>query len=85
MADRGFLSYGAVASLKGKGVDSLMRVAEKKLRRAILAKCPKADNFDVLISWEKPDTRPPSMTAEEFNPSFLRKWGKPQFHEFLHT
>jgi hypothetical protein len=66
VADRGFCSFGAFASLLARGVDSLMRLPEKKIRKAIGAKLPKAESFDVIISWERPPHRPDSMSPEAY-------------------
>ena len=50
VTDRGFCSFGAFAALKALGVDSLMRLPEKKIRKAIGAHLPKAPHFDVLVN-----------------------------------
>jgi hypothetical protein len=59
LADRGFCSFGAIAGLLALGVDSLMRLPEKRIRKAIGAKLPQAENFDVIFTWK----RPPSALA----------------------
>ena len=66
VADRGFCSFGSFASLKAQGVDSLMRLPEKKIRKAIGEHLPKAAHFDVLVNWKRPAQRTPKMTEEEF-------------------
>ena len=66
VTDRGFCSFGAFAALKALGVDSLMRLPEKKIRKAIGAHLPKAPQFDVLVNWKRPAKRTPKMTAQEF-------------------
>lgn len=66
LADRGFFSFGAVAGLLARGVDSLMRLPEKKLRRAIGSQLPKTANFDVLVTWKRPLKCPQTMTPAEF-------------------
>jgi len=66
VADRGFCSFGTFASLHARGVDSLMRLPEKKIRKAIGSQLPKADQFDVLVTWKRPAQRPPGMEPEDF-------------------
>lgn len=66
VADRGFCSFGAIAALLARGVDCLMRLPEKKIRKAISSQLPKAANFDVCVSWKRPARRPRTMTREEF-------------------
>jgi len=66
VGDRGFCSYGTIAALMARGVHTLMRLPEHKIRKAIGSKLPKSDIFDVLISWKRPIQRPRTMTPEEF-------------------
>ena len=66
VTDRGFFSFTTFASLLARGVDSLMRLPEEKLRKAIGSQLPKAANFDVLVDWKRPKKRPSFMTDEEF-------------------
>lgn len=66
VGDRGFCSYAAIAALMARGVHSLMRLPEHKIRKAIGSKLPKTDAFDVLITWKRPAQRPRTMTPEEF-------------------
>ena len=66
VTDRGFFSFGTFAQMLILGVDSLMRLPEIKVRKAIGAKLPKGDSFDVIIEWERPSQRPKSMPQEEF-------------------
>lgn len=66
VADRGFCSFAAFAGLIARSVDPLMRLPENKIRKAIGAKLPKSDNFDVIITWDRPAQRPKWMTREEF-------------------
>lgn len=66
VADRGFCSFGAFAALLARGVDSLMRLPENKMRKAITSQLPNLPNFDVKVIWKRPSQRPPSMTPEEF-------------------
>jgi len=66
LSDRGFCSYAALAGLRSRGVDSLMRLPEKKIRVTIGSKLPKEPNFDVIITWERPAQRPPGLSPEDF-------------------
>lgn len=66
VADRGYCSFGAVANLLNRGVDTLMRVPLKKIRKALTAKLPNAESFDVIVTWERPSQCIPSMTPEAF-------------------
>lgn len=66
VADRGFCSFAALAGLLSRGVDSLMRLPEKRMRKVIGAMLPKSKNFDVLLSWKRPAQRPTTLTPEEF-------------------
>lgn len=66
VTDRGFCSFGAFAGLLARGVDSLMRLPEKKIRKAIGSLLPKGENFDVIVTWKRPEQRTPSQTPEEF-------------------
>ena len=66
VADRGFCSFGTFASLLALGVDSLMRLPEKKIRKALGSLLPKSENFDVIVTWKRPAQRTPSQTKEEF-------------------
>lgn len=65
LADRGFCSFAAVAGLLARGVDSLIRLPEEKIRKAIGAQLPKTANFDVVVNWKRPIQRPRAMTPEE--------------------
>lgn len=67
VGDRGFCSFGAVAGLLARKVDSLLRLPENKIRKAIGAKLPKAAKFDVTILWERPAERPPGMEPAGFD------------------
>jgi len=66
LADRGFCSFGAIAGITIRGVDSLMRLPEKKIRVAIGSQLPKSPNFDVIVTWKRPAQRPPGMSLEDF-------------------
>ena len=64
--DRGFCSFGAVASLQARGADVLMRLPEKKLRQAIGSQLPKSGNCDLLVTWKRPNRPPDAMSPQEF-------------------
>jgi len=66
VTDRGFCSFATFAALHARGVDSLMRLPETKIRKALGSKLPKSDNFDVLVTWKRPDKPTPTQTPEEF-------------------
>ncbi len=66
VADRGFCSFACLASLLARGVDSLFRLPEKKIRKALGSLLPKSDNFDVIVIWKRPEQRTASQTHEEF-------------------
>ena len=66
VTDRGFCSFGAFAGLLLRGVDSLMRLPEKKIHKALGSQLPKAENCDVIVTWIRPAKRPPAMTKQEF-------------------
>jgi len=67
VADRGFCAFGILAELSVKKVDSLLRLPEKRIRKAIGSKLPKCANFDVIVPWNKPKVCPKTMEKEEFN------------------
>jgi hypothetical protein len=66
LADRGFCSFAAFAGLLARGVDCLMRLPEKKMRKVIGSHLPKSPNFDVKVTWNRPAQRPRTMAPEEF-------------------
>lgn len=66
VADRGYCSFGTFANLLARKADALMRLPEKKIRKAISAQLPKSESFDVIITWKRPSQRTPSMTPEDF-------------------
>ncbi len=67
VADRGFCSFGAFSGLLAHDVGSLMRLPEKKIRKAIGYQLPKASNFDVIVTWKRPAQRDSGMIPSEFN------------------
>jgi hypothetical protein len=66
VADRGFCSFATIATLLARGVDSLMRLPEKKIRLAIGAQLPKASNFDKVITWNRPAKCPSTINPSQF-------------------
>lgn len=66
VADRGFCSFATFALLLARGVDCLMRLPEKKIRKAIGSQLPKTANFDVIITWKRPAQRTPVQTPTDF-------------------
>ncbi len=66
VTDRGFFSFFTFSALLARGVDSLMRMPERKLRKAIGSQLPKAANFDVVVTWRRPAKPPFWMSQEEF-------------------
>jgi hypothetical protein len=66
VSDRGYCSFGAIAALLARKVDTLMRLPEKRMRKAIGLQLPKADDFDVIVTWKRPPKRVASMSEDEF-------------------
>lgn len=66
VADRGFCSFGTIASLLARGVDSRMRLPEKMIRVAIGAQLPKGPKFDVVVTWKRPAQCPAGMPPSQF-------------------
>lgn len=66
LTDRGFCSFGTLAGLHARGVDSLMRLPEKKIRVAITSQLPKTPNFDVTVTWQRPAQCPPGLSPQDF-------------------
>ena len=64
LTDRGFCSYGAMASLQQRGVDSVMRLHQKRPADFRTGRALGPD--DRLITWQKPAQRPEALSAEEF-------------------
>jgi len=64
LADRGFCSYGAMASLQARGVDSVMRLHQA--RPADFRRGKRLGPDDRLISWSKPAQRTAAWSEEEF-------------------
>jgi len=64
LADRGFCSYAALASLQERGVDSVMRLHQK--RPADFRQGKALGPEDRLVTWLKPAQRPEAWSAAEF-------------------
>lgn len=64
LADRGFCSYAALASLQQRGVDSVMRLHQK--RRADFRSGAVLGPDDRLVTWQKPVQRTEAWSVEEF-------------------
>ena len=64
LGDRGFCSFVVLASLLGRGVDSLMRL--HAMRRADFRRGRRLGHDDRLVAWEKPAQRPPHWSEEDF-------------------
>ena len=67
LADRGFCSFSTFASLLALKVDSLMRLPEKKISKAIGSQLPKSSNFDVIVSWKRPVQSNMAVNPAEFD------------------
>jgi hypothetical protein len=65
LADRGFCSYGALANLSRRGVDSVMRLHQA---RAIdFRKGRRLGEDDRLVIWERPPKPPTAFSPQEFD------------------
>jgi hypothetical protein len=64
LADRGFCSYAALASLAQRGVDSVMRL--HGMRKADFRRGKALGKGERLVTWTKPEQRTPAWSAEEF-------------------
>ena len=64
LGDRAFCSFFAMASLLGRGVDSLMRLHQA--RHADFRRGKRLGKDDILISWKKPGQRTAAWSAQEF-------------------
>jgi hypothetical protein len=64
LADRGFCSYVALAGLRQRGVDSLMRLAGR--RKTDFERGAKLGHEDWRVTWTKPLKEPPHWTKSEF-------------------
>jgi hypothetical protein len=64
LGDRGFCSYAALAALQQRGVDSVMRLHQK--RRADFTAGQALGPEDRQVTWQKPAQRPETWSAQEF-------------------
>ncbi|CAN5452411.1 hypothetical protein BH20VER3_BH20VER3_15350 [soil metagenome] len=64
LGDRGFCSYGTMASLAKRGVDSVLRLHQKRAVDFRRGKVLGPDNR--LVTWEKPSQRTEVWSEEEF-------------------
>ena len=64
LSDRGFCSFAAIASLQARGVDSVMRLHQR--RKSDFRKGKFLGKDDRLVIWKKPGQRPPGSSKEEF-------------------
>ncbi len=64
LGDRGFCSYGTMASLAKRGVDSVLRLHQKRVVDFRRGKVLGPD--DRLVTWEKPSQRTEVWSEEEF-------------------
>ena len=64
LADRGFCSFAAIASLLRQGVDCVMRLHQA--RSVDFRKGKSLGKDDRLITWKKPAQRPPGCAPEDF-------------------
>ena len=72
LADRGFCSFFSLSSLQERGVDSVMRLHQR--RRVDFRRGKRLAKDDILLNWTKPAQRPEALSVEEFNalPDSLR-------------
>jgi hypothetical protein len=64
LADRGFCSYAAIASLALRGVDSVMRLHQ--MRKADFRSGQALGQGERLVTWTKPAQRTSAWSASEF-------------------
>jgi len=64
LADRGFCSYAAMTALLARGIDTVVRLHQK--RDADLRRGQRLGQNDRLVVWAKPTDCPDTMSAEEF-------------------
>jgi hypothetical protein len=67
VADRGYCSFATFAGLLARKVDCLMRLPEKKIRKAIGSHLPKTAAFDVTINWKRPAKCPRGIMPDQFD------------------
>jgi len=64
LADRGFCSYAAIASLAMRGVDSVMRLHQ--MRKVDFRSGKVLGKGERLVTWTRPPQRTSAWSAEEF-------------------
>jgi hypothetical protein len=64
LADRGFCSFFSIHSLQARGVDSVVRLHQR--RRVDFRRGKRLRKDDILLDWTKPTQRPETLSAEEF-------------------
>jgi hypothetical protein len=64
LADRGFCSFFSIHSLQARGVDSVMRLHQR--RRVDFRRGKRLGKEDILLDWTKPAQRPETLSVEEF-------------------
>ena len=63
LGDRGFCSYGAMAQLSQRGIDSLLRLHQA--RKATFREGRRLGKDDRLVTWQKPAQRTDAWSVEE--------------------
>jgi hypothetical protein len=65
LGDRGFCSYGAMAALLGRGVDTVMRLHQ--MRKVDLRRGRRLGQGDQLVEWSKPAQPPLHVTPAQWD------------------
>lgn len=65
LVDRGFCSFGAIADLLARGVDSVMR--QHQARPIDWRKGKRLGKKDRLVTWEKPRQKPKGLTKRQWS------------------
>jgi hypothetical protein len=65
LTDRGFCSYGSIAELLARGVDTVMRIHHS--RPTDLRKGKRLGKNDRLVTWTKPRCRPKGFTKHQWD------------------
>jgi hypothetical protein len=65
LADRGFCSYAEMALLKLRGVDSVLRLHQR--RKVDFRRGRAIALGDHIVTWYKPDRRPKGLRQEDYN------------------
>lgn len=64
LSDRGFCSYFAIAHLRARGVDSVMRLHQA--RQVSFRRGQRLGPDERLLTWQKPAQRTPAWSAQDF-------------------